>query len=90
MNGYAALALTKLDILDDLDEIKIGVDYVKNGKKLEHFPSCEQEFDGVSVEYVTMPGWKSSIAQCKTFESLPPNARTYVEKIEDYLGIRGN
>ena len=42
VNGYTSLALTKLDILDEMEEIKIGVTYIKNGSSLEHFPSCEQ------------------------------------------------
>jgi adenylosuccinate synthase len=42
VNGYSAIALTKLDILDTLDEIQMGVAYLKNGAKLDYFPSCEQ------------------------------------------------
>lgn len=87
VNGYSDVALTKLDILDELDEIQIGVTYVKDGTPLEHFPSCEQEFRGVSVEYITMAGWKTSIAKCTTFESLPENAKKYIETIEQYLNI---
>ena len=42
VNGYTAVALTKLDILDELDEIQIGLKYLKNGQEMDHFPSCEQ------------------------------------------------
>ena len=42
VNGYSAIALTKLDILDDLDEIQVGINYKKHEKSMEHFPSCEQ------------------------------------------------
>ena len=42
LNGYTAVALTKVDILDDLDEVKIGVNYVKNGEIMKHYPSSEQ------------------------------------------------
>ena len=42
VNGYTAVALTKLDILDDLDEIQIGIKYLKNGQTMDYFPSCEQ------------------------------------------------
>merc|ERR1719340_149491 len=87
VNGYTSLALTKLDILDEMEEIKIGVTYIKNGSSLEHFPSCEQEFVGVTVDYITMPGWKSNIAGCKGYEDLPINAKKYVETIEQYLNI---
>lgn len=87
VNGYTSIALTKLDILDDLDEIKIGVEYLKNGEKVHHFPSSEQEFHGLEVEFITLPGWKTSIANCKTFESLPTNTQNYVQKIEELLRV---
>merc|ERR1712223_1267839 len=87
VNGYSAIALTKLDILDDLDEIQVGINYKKYEKPMEHFPSCEQEFDGVSVEYTTLPGWKTSIAKCTKFENLPENAKLYVKTIEEHLQI---
>ena len=41
------------------------------------------------MEYLTVPGWKTSIAECKTFESLPKNAKDYINKIEEFLGIPG-
>ena len=48
-----------------------------------------QAFDGVTVEYLTVPGWKASITECKTFDSLPSNAKDYINKIEDFLHIPG-
>lgn len=48
-----------------------------------------QEFQGVEVEYVTMPGWKSSIAGCKTYPELPENAKKYIETIEQQLNLTG-
>merc|ERR1712241_548044 len=87
VNGYTSIALTKLDILDQMEDIKIGVSYIKNSSSLQHFPSCEQEFVGVTVDYITMPGWKSNIAGCKGYEDLPINAKKYVETIEQYLNI---
>merc|ERR1719295_1628004 len=87
VNGYSAIAVTKLDILDELDEIKIGVKYMKDGEELNYFPSSIQACDGVTVEYLTVPGWKTSITECKTFDSLPENAKDYINKIEDFLHI---
>ena len=75
INNYTAVAVTKLDILDELDEIKIGVEYLKNGVPLDHFPSSEEEFDGLIVEYVTVPGWKTPINECRKLEDLPVNAQ---------------
>lgn len=51
--------------------------------------SFSQDFDGVSVEYETFPGWKSSIASCKDFAELPENAKAYVLRIEELLGVPG-
>jgi len=87
VNGYTALAMTKLDILDKLDEIKIGVSYMKNGVKLEHFPSSVKQFEGVEVEYITCPGWRTSIADVRQFEDLPQNCKHYVLIVEAMLGL---
>merc|ERR1739844_271520 len=85
VNGYSALALTKTDILDKLDEIKIGVYYLKDGKRIDFFPSSENGFKGLEVEYITMPGWKTSIADMRSFDQLPENCQKYVAKIEELL-----
>jgi len=87
LNGYTALCLTKTDILDKLDEVKIGVAYVKDGKKLDHYPSGIFQFDGLSVEYITMPGWKTSIANCRSFDELPVNCKNYILKAQELLGL---
>lgn len=87
VNGYTQIALTKMDIMDTMKEIKIGVEYLKDGKPMDHFPSSEQDFEGVTVEYKTVPGWESPITGCKTFEDLPTNAQNYVKLIEELLQI---
>ena len=87
INGYTAVALTKTDILDKLDEIKIGVNYRKNGVVMDHYPSNVYQYEGVEVEYITMPGWKTSISKVRKFEDLPINAQNYILKIEELLGV---
>merc|ERR1712076_364290 len=91
VNGYSAIAVTKLDILDDFEEIKIGVKYVKTiegeTKEIAHFPSSIAAHDGVSVEYTTMKGWKKNISSCKSFEDLPSEAQAYILKMEELLNI---
>lgn len=87
INGYTGINLTKLDVLDDLDEIKVGVAYYKNGQKLEGFPADLELCANVEVEYVTLPGWKKSIQDTRTWEELPPNCRAYVEFIEKKMGV---
>ena len=54
-----------------------------------NFYSIFKAFDGVTVEYITVPGWKTSITECKTFDSLPSNAKDYINMIEDFLHIPG-
>lgn len=87
VNGYTAIALTKLDILDVLPEIKIGVSYRLNGKELHHFPTNTAELAAVEVDYITMPGWLTSTEDVRSFDDLPENARKYVELIEEKLEL---
>ncbi|PKX93781.1 adenylosuccinate synthase ADE12 [Aspergillus novofumigatus IBT 16806] len=88
INHYTALNLTKLDILDDFDEIKVAVAYVlPDGTRLtDTYPADAQVLEKVKVEYVTLPGWKSNTMGVKKYEDLPANARAYIEYIERELG----
>jgi len=87
INGYDSLNLTKLDVLDDLAEIQVGVKYTVNGEELPGFPADLDILDKVTVEYVTLPGWKSSIGSITNYEDLPPNCKKYVEYIEEFLKV---
>ncbi|KAJ4478157.1 Adenylosuccinate synthetase [Lentinula aciculospora] len=87
INGYDSLNLTKLDVLDDLDEIQIGVKYLVDGKELPGFPADLDVLDQVQVEYVTLPGWKSPIASVTNYQELPRNCREYIEYIESFLKV---
>ncbi|CAH1637863.1 unnamed protein product [Spodoptera littoralis] len=87
VNGYTSLCLTKMDILDTLQEIKIGVAYKLNGKKIEYFPSSMTELSSVEVEYITLPGWACSIEDVRELSKLPEQARNYVKAIENFLQI---
>jgi len=87
VNGYTANCLTKLDILDVLDEIKVGVAYKVNGEQLVHFPGSITDLGNVEVEYVTLPGWKTSTENVRDFNELPENAQKYVRYIEEYLDV---
>ncbi|KAF9651459.1 Adenylosuccinate synthetase [Thelephora ganbajun] len=88
INGYDLLNLTKLDVLDDLEEIKVGVKYLMNEQELPGFPADLDVLAQVEVAYVVFPGWKASITSAKSFEELPENCRQYVEFIEEFLGVR--
>lgn len=87
INGYTAICLTKLDILDTLAEIKVGIAYKQNGKQLNHFPGSISDLSKVEVEFVTLPGWQESTERVRQFDELPKNAQDYVRHIEQYLDI---
>ncbi|KAI0310754.1 Adenylosuccinate synthetase [Amylostereum chailletii] len=87
INGYDALNLTKLDILDEITDIKVAVKYTVDGKELEGFPADLDTLAKVDVQYTTLPGWNASIAHTTAWEDLPENCRAYVAFIEDFLGV---
>uniref|UniRef100_A0A8C8R6L1 Adenylosuccinate synthetase n=1 Tax=Pelusios castaneus TaxID=367368 RepID=A0A8C8R6L1_9SAUR len=89
INGFTALALTKLDILDVLDEIKIGVAYKLAGKRIPYFPANQEILQKVEVEYETMPGWKTDTAAARKWEDLPPKAQNYIRFVENHVGVPG-
>jgi len=88
INGYTSLNLTKLDVLDQLEELKIGIAYESNEKEIKGFPADLEQVAKVQVKYHTMPGWKQSIEQVTKYEDLPENCRKYVEYIEKFVGVR--
>jgi len=87
INGYTALAITKIDVLDDLDEIKVAVGYKIDGKTLPSFPGNLATLEDVEVEYITLPGWKESIKEIRKYSDLPENAIKYLKTIEEYVGV---
>ncbi|XP_076816792.1 adenylosuccinate synthetase isozyme 1-like [Clavelina lepadiformis] len=87
LNNYAWIAITKLDILDDFEEIKVGVAYKHNGQSLPAFPASLEVLEEVEVEYITLPGWKAPTSVCREYHELPQNAKNYLKKIQDILQI---
>jgi adenylosuccinate synthase len=87
VNGYTTLNLTKLDILDDFDEIKVATSYSYNGQTLDSFPANGRILANIEVNYKTFPGWKKSTFGARTFDDLPPKARDYVIFIEEFVGV---
>lgn len=85
INGLTGIALTKLDILDELDHIKICVGYMNNGKTLVDFPKEIEALENADPIYLEMEGWKSSTIGIQDIEKLPDNAKKYIAKIEDLL-----
>ncbi|XP_043914128.1 adenylosuccinate synthetase isozyme 2 [Protopterus annectens] len=87
INGFTALALTKLDILDVLEEIKVGVAYTLDGKTIPYFPANQEVLNKVEVQYEILPGWNTDTSNVRTFEDLPEEAKKYVRFIENYLSV---
>lgn len=88
INGYTALNLTKLDVLDQLPTLKIAVAYHLDGKPLESFfPADLEVLAKVEVQYIEMEGWNESIEKVTEYENLPLNCRKYIEFIEKFLGV---
>jgi adenylosuccinate synthase len=86
INGFTSVALTKLDVLDTLDEIKVCVGYKLEGKTLESLPAVSQDLRRVEPVYATLPGWKSSTLGTTAMSSLPTEARAYVNFLSDHIG----
>jgi adenylosuccinate synthase len=83
INGLDALAITKLDILDCLDEIRICTHYEYQGKRIDEFPGELSMLEECKPVYETMPGWKQSTQGTSRIEDLPANARKYLARLED-------
>ena len=88
VNGISEIALTKLDVLGALDELKICTGYTLDGKTLKSFPADAQTLSRVTCEYVTLPGWRSSLDGIMAFADLPQAAQEYVNTIEQLLATR--
>jgi adenylosuccinate synthase len=88
LNGMNEIALTKLDILDHVDQIKVCVGYELDGQRVEEFPTKLSELERVVPIYETLQGWKGeSTRNIDTFEELPAAAQAYVEWVEQKLGV---
>ena len=81
INGIEKLAITKLDVLDSFDEIRVCVGYRLNGKPLRRFPTDVQTLERVEPVYRTFRGWKTSTSGVRKFRDLPARARAYIEAI---------
>ena len=87
LNHLAALVITKLDILDQLAEIPVGVEYECEGRPLADFPAASEVLDRVNVRYEFLPGWQQSTYGLKDFAQLPLNAREYLRFIAGQVGV---
>ena len=84
-SGINGIALTKLDVLDELDEIKVCVEYDLYGKKIDYLPTLSDHQFEVKPVYKTFKGWNSSTCGIKKFSDLPKNAQNYINFIQDFV-----
>lgn len=87
ISGFASVALTKLDVLDALDEIKVCTGYRLDGRDLESFPAVSQDLRRIEPVYATLPGWHTSTEGITQMEDLPAKARAYVEFLSREIGV---
>ena len=88
ISGIDGIALTKLDVLDELDEIKICVQYDLDGKKIDYLPASVEDQLKIRPIYKIYPGWKAPTNGIKNIEELPENAKKYIYAIEDFIGTK--
>ena len=88
ISGINGIALTKLDVLDELDEIKMCIKYELNGKEIDYFPASIEDQLKIKPIYKTFPGWKSQTNGIKNIDLLPENAKKYIFSIEDFIGAK--
>jgi adenylosuccinate synthase len=87
INGFTSVALTKLDVLDTLDEIKVCTGYKLDGRMCESLPAVSQDLRRVEPVYATLPGWQSSTLGMTRMTSLPANALRYVDFLSEQIGV---
>ena len=77
--------MTKLDVLDELDEIKVCVGYKLDGKNLDYLPAATEDQFNIKPIYKTFKGWKTSTKGIRNMKDLPENAKRYIYALEDFI-----
>jgi adenylosuccinate synthase len=88
LNGMNELALTKLDVLDNFDTIKVCTHYITNGKETTVFPLDSEQVEKLEPVYKEFEGWKSTTRNIADFNELPDKAQKYIRFIEEYTGVK--
>ena len=87
VNGLDCLAVTKLDVLDEMDEIQVCVAYELDGERIEHFPSSSDDFARCKPIFETLKGWQCSTEECRNLEDLPKAAMDYLRFLADLMEV---
>ena len=85
-NGITGIALTKLDVLDGLDELKICIGYTLDGVEIDHLPASQAQQAQAKPVYITLEGWKESTVGARSWADLPAQAIKYVRQVEELIG----
>jgi adenylosuccinate synthase len=88
ISGINGIALTKLDVLDELEEIKMCVQYKLDGKIIDYLPAASEDQFNVEPIYKTFPGWKCKTQGVRNIDELPEKAKTYIHALEDFIGCK--
>jgi adenylosuccinate synthase len=88
ISGIDGIALTKLDVLDELEEIKMCIKYKVEGKEIDYLPAAVEDQLKVEPIYKTFKGWKTSTQGTKKMKDLPKNAKIYIEAVEAFIGAK--
>ncbi|MFM7763774.1 MAG: adenylosuccinate synthetase, partial [Acidimicrobiaceae bacterium] len=87
LNSLTEIALTKLDILDTFETVRVCIGYELNGKELSGYPDDAQLLGQVTPKYVDLPGWKKSVSSVRRYADLPSQAKALIELVEKYVGV---
>ena len=85
ISGIHGIALTKLDVLDELEEIKICIGYELNEKRIGYFPAASEDQFNIKPIYKSFPGWKCKTQGIRNLKDLPDNAKKYIHALEDFI-----
>ena len=87
LNGINKLAVTKMDVLDHFDSIKLCTEYELDGQHTTTFPLASDQLEQVAPVYKEMPGWDTSLSECGNYDELPGEAKEILTFIESFLGV---
>lgn len=88
VSGLSYLAVTLLDVLTGIDELKIVTSYNLDGQEIDYIPADIEDFERVTPNYITLPGWKTDISQVTSYDELPIEAKHYLEVISKLVGVK--
>jgi adenylosuccinate synthase len=87
LNGLNSLALTKIDVLSGLPTLRVCTGYEHQGRRYDEVPASVQVLERLTPVYEELPGWTEPLTNIRSLDALPANARRYVERLEQVIGV---